>query len=187
MRVSAKTVVLFGLFAALTACNQHRMNEYYEQRPPVDTLQYDDRGLQSKDVTTASDQMARDLLADAGLRQSNAQWTMVTDQMEDHTVARDFAGNYDIFIQRLRTNLGLHGKGAVTLIQNKARINQLRNKELDGGGADMGRIQPDYVLHGAVYDLPNRGTNYYLLQFDVTNFKTGAIVWSNKYEVKTAR
>jgi hypothetical protein len=35
--------------------------------------------------------------------------------------------------------------------------------------------------------MPNRATNYYLLQFDLTNFNTREQVWSNQYEVQTAR
>jgi hypothetical protein len=193
---NAKTFLALALLTAVAACNQDRPHEYGQQRPDVDSLDDRDRGLQSKDVVAASDQMARDLLADQELRRSTTQWTMVTDQLEDHTLDSRFNTNYDIFIQRLRTNLGIYGKGQVQLIETKRKINSLRSKELDGPADDFGqgtgprplsRIQPDYALHGKVYDLPNRGTNFYLLQFDVTSLKTGAIVWSGKYEVKVAR
>lgn len=196
MLKAAKAVVAVASLLLVIGCAEDRPHGYGQQRPDVDSLSPDDRGLQSKDVVSASDQMARDLLAADDLRRSQVQWTMVTDRMEDRTLGRDFAGNYDIFIQRLRTNLGIHGKGSVQLIENRQKINELRSRELDGprdqfqqgsGAAPMGRLQPDFALHGKVFDMPNRGTNYYLMQFDVTDLRSGAIVWSNKYEVKVAR
>ena len=194
---AAKVIVALASLVLIVGCSQDRPHGYGEQRPDVDSLHPDDRGLQSKDVVSASDLMARDLLAAPELRGSQVQWTMVTDRMEDQTLGRDFAGNFDIFIQRLRTNLGIYGKGNVQLIENKRKINELRSRELDGPGGDrfqqgsgaapMGRVQPDYALHGKVFDMPNRGTNYYLMQFDITDLRAGTIVWSNKYEVKVAR
>ena len=196
--IRAKVLLGMGLLAGLiSGCTRDIPNEYGNQRPPVDTIDERDRGLQSKDAVSASDLMARDLLADEGLRRANAQWVMVVDRFEDHTIDRRFYVNYDIFIERLRTNLGQYGKGSVTLVENKARLNQLRSKELDStrgdefgqgsGGGGPGRLQPDFTLYGKAFDLPNRGTNYYLLEFTVVNLRTGTQVWTNKYEVKAAR
>jgi hypothetical protein len=196
--IRAKVLLGIGLVAGLIGgCTRDIPNEYGNQRPPVDTIDERDRGLQSKDVVSASDLMARDLLADEGLRRANAQWVMVVDRFEDHTVDRRFNVNYDIFIERLRTNIGQYGRGNVTLVENKAKLNQLRNKELDSsrgdefgqgsGGGGLGRIQPDFALYGKAFDLPNRGTNYYLLEFTVVSLRSGAQVWTNKYEVKAAR
>ena len=197
--IRAKVLLQLGLFTSLIGgCTRDIPNDYGDQRRPVDQIDPRDNGLQSKDVVSASDLMARDLLADEGLRRSNAQWVMVVDKFEDHTLDRAFNVNYDIFIERLRTNLGQYGKGSVTTVENKARLNQLRSKELDstrgdefgqgsGGGGGPGRLQPDFALYGKAYDLPNRGTNYYLLEFTVLNLRNGVQVWTNKYEVKAAR
>src|SRR5882672_10158858 len=196
--IRAKLLLGIGLLSFLVGgCSRDIPNEYGNQRPPVDTIDERDRGLQSKDVVSASDLMARDLLADEGLRRANAQWVMVVDRFEDHTLDRHFNVNYDIFIERLRTNIGQFGKGSVTLVENKVKLNQLRNKELDSsrgdefgqgsGGGGPGRLQPDFTLYGKAFDLPNRGTNYYLLEFTVVNLRTGTQVWTNKYEVKAAR
>jgi len=193
-----KVLLGIGLVASLIGgCTRDIPNEYGNQRPPVDTIDERDRGLQSKDVVSASDLMARDLLADEGLRRANAQWVMVVDRFEDHTLDRHFNVNYDIFIERLRTNIGQFGKGSVTLVENKVKLNQLRNKELDSsrgdefgqgsGGGGPGRLQPDFALYGKAFDLPNRGTNYYLLEFTVVSLRSGTQVWTNKYEVKAAR
>jgi len=196
--IRAKVLLGMGLVASLIGgCTRDIPNDYGDQRRPVDQIDPRDNGLQSKDVVSASDLMARDLLADEGLRRANAQWVMVVDRFEDHTLDRAFNVNYDIFIERLRTNLGQYGKGNVTLVENKAKLNQLRNKELDStrgdefgqgsGGGGPGRLQPDFALYGKAFDIPNRGTNYYLLEFTVVSLKSGVQVWTNKYEVKAAR
>jgi hypothetical protein len=196
MSFSTKSLIILGLLLVGAGCQQDQPAEYSRRRPDVDSLDNHDRGLQSKDVVNASDQMARDLLADEALRRSNVQWTMVVDRFEDRTLDRHFNVNYDIFIERLRTNLSKYGKGSVQLIENKAKLEQLRNKELDGNRDDFGqgggggapsRMQPDFALYGRAMDLPNRGTNYYLLEFTVTDLKSGAQVWSNQYEVKVSR
>lgn len=192
----AKGLLIIGLLLAAAGCSQDQPHDYGRRRPDVDSLDDRDRGLQSKDVVNASDQMARDLLADEALRRSNTQWTMVVDRFEDRTIDRKFNVNYDIFIERLRTNISKYGKGSVQLIENKAKLEQLRSKELDGGRDNFGqgggaqppsRIQPDFALYGRAMDLPNRGTNYYLLEFTATDLKSGAQVWSNQYEVKVSR
>jgi len=195
--IRAKVLLQMGLSCFLiSGCTRDIPNDYGDQRRPVDQIDPRDSGLQSKDVVSASDLMARDLLADEGLRRANAQWVMVVDRFEDRTSGDQWAANYDIFIERLRTNLGRHGRGSVTLIENKAKLNQLRNKELDGVRDDFGqgggasgpsRLQPDFALYGKAYDLPNRGTNYYLLEFVVVDLRSGVQVWTNQYEVKVAR
>jgi hypothetical protein len=198
MKIGPKALLGLGLAAlGVAGCNQHRPNDYHEQRGDVDALDREDRGLQSKDVVTASNQMARDLLTSPDLRRSKEQWTMVVTTMKDHTRGGQFGTNYDIFIERLRTELASQGRGQVTLVTNKAKITNLRNKELDGerddfqqgggGGRGMSRVQPDFALRGDVYNMPNRANDFYLLSFTVTDLKSGTDVWVNKYEVKVAR
>jgi hypothetical protein len=118
------------------------------------------------------------------LNDSRTQWTVVVTGMENAT--SDYRANFDIFINRLKTNLAQQGHGRVTLIQNLNRYRDLQSRELEGGGASAG-AQPQFALHGQVDSLPNRGTDYYLFQFDLTDLQSRQIVWANKYEVKVAR
>src|SRR5207247_9392420 len=90
-----------------------------DQRPPMDQLDPRDRGLQSKDVLQASDQLAMDLLALPELNESRTQWTIVVDHVEDNTTSRLFVGNFDIFLQRLKSNLARQGRGRISLIANR--------------------------------------------------------------------
>jgi hypothetical protein len=169
-------------------------HEYGRQRPPVGELDERDRGLQSKDVVSASDQMAQDLLADRELNASRDRWMMVVDHVENRTSNRGF--DMDIFLERLRVNLARYGKGRVQLVENKAKLRDLQARELDSERDDYGqgatatprpRSQPDYALYARVMELPNRGTSYYLCEFTATDLKSGHQVWTNAYEVKVAR
>jgi hypothetical protein len=171
---------------------------YSDQRPPLDELDKRDRGLQSKDVLAASDEMAADLLALPELNDSRDRWTVVVMPMKDKTSGRDFVGNYEVFIRRLRTNLAKQGRGRVQLVENRDELYKLQDKELDRERDDFGqgaggnpaagqRLQPDYSLYGTAYDMPNRGTNYYQVEFNLVNLKNGATEWTNTYEVRVAR
>ncbi len=195
-----KLMALAGLGAGLLAgCASDKPAGYGSDRPPVDQVDPRDRGLQSMDVVAASDKMAMELLSSPALNQSRTQWTVVIDRVEDSTTDRNFSGtNYDIFLERLRTKIFQLGHGRIQLIENKARFHDLRNKELENGSGDQfgqagsqdigpAGIQPDYVLYGKALDMPNRATNYYQIQFDMTNFKTREIVWNGMYEVRAAR
>ncbi|HEX2973748.1 MAG TPA: hypothetical protein VHP11_15555 [Tepidisphaeraceae bacterium] len=192
-----KSLVIIGLLVALAGCATDKPHEYGRQRPPVDALDDRDSGLQSKDVVSASDRMASDLLALPELRASAHQWTIVVDRFEDRTLDRQFNTNYDIFLERLRSKLSELGQGRVRLIENKARFHQIRGRELESERDDYQQgsgnrpvppsVQPDFALYGKALDMPNRGTNYYLLQFDLSNLQTREQVWSRAYEVKVAR
>jgi len=185
--IRSKSFLAIGLRLVAAGGANDQPHGYGRSRPPVDSLDDRDRGLQSKDLTNASDAMARELLADEKLRKSDNQWLMVVMPVEDRTTGRRCGRNYDIFIERLRTELGIKGQGSVQLVENKAKVGQIRDKELDDRGRGMARSQPDYALYGKVYDFPNRGTNYFLFEFVVTDIHTGLQVWTNRYEVKVAR
>ena len=185
--------LLLAMFTA--GCGQ----SYEDQRPPVDQLDKRDRGLQSKDVLQASDSLAMDLLALPELNESREQWTVVVDRVEDMTRDNLFRGDYNIFLQRLQTNLSRQGRGRVALIENRDRFYDVRGRELEGereddfgqGGRGPRRaaeaIDPDFALYAKAMDLPGRGTTYYNLQFNLVNLQRRQIVWTGDYEVRVAR
>ena len=172
---------------------------YEEQRPPVDQLDKRDRGLQSKDVIAASDSLAMDLLALPELGRSREQWTVVVDRVDDKTRDNMFRGDYNIFLQRLQTNLSRQGRGRIALIDKRDRFYDVRGRELESereddfgqGGRGPRRapeaISPDYALRATAMDLPGRGTTYYNLQFDLVDMNSRVIVWTGDYEVRVAR
>jgi hypothetical protein len=183
--------------ALLAGCASH---DYGDQRPPVDSIDDRDRGLQSKDVVAASDQMAQDLLASPDLNHSQNRWTMVVDHVDNETQNHRF--NLDIFLERLRVNLAKYGHDRVALIENKAKYHGLQSNELEGsGGGDQFQqgdnnganapvyrgTQPDYSLYAKIMELPNRGTDYFLCSFTVVDLRTREQVWNSDYEVRTER
>src|SRR5918993_3625310 len=116
VRTALPAGILLAVFT--TGCGP----SYEEQRPPIDQLDRRDRGLQSKDVLQASDSLAMDLLSLPMLNNSREQWTVVVDRVEDNTRDSLFRGDYNIFLQRLQTNLGRQGRGRIALIENRSRF-----------------------------------------------------------------
>ena len=200
-----KTPLLLAAATALVLAAGTGCADYAHHRRTVDELDHRDTGLQSKDVVNATDSLAADLLADPELNRSRTQWTIVVDRVENKTTEHNF--DYDIFTERLRVKLAQLGRGRVTLIENKAKTQDIRSRELDerapaatgdeygqggrrpaqGGATAYTPVQPDYALYGRIINLPNRGTDYYLCEFTVTDLHTRVQVWSNAYEVKVAR
>ncbi|HWE97650.1 MAG TPA: hypothetical protein VG269_27090 [Tepidisphaeraceae bacterium] len=191
-----KSVAAIGVLAGIVAgCGG---KSYQEERPPVDQVN-SGGGLQGYDVRAASDKMAADILASPELNASRVQWTIVVDRMEDSTSGRGFGPNFDIFLERLRVKLAQNGRGRVQLIENKAKFHELRNKELETGAPDTfgqgggdnaappAAVQPDLSLYGKALDLPNRDSNYYMLEFSLTDLHTRKSVWGNTYEVTIKR
>src|ERR671921_2313975 len=132
MHIGRKVLITAGLLATLVGCAPR----YEDQRPPMDQLDPRDRGLQSKDVLQASDQLAMDLLALPELNDSRTQWTVVFDHVEDNTNSRMFSGNFDVFLQRLRNNLARQGRGRIRIISNRSTFYELRGRELESERGD---------------------------------------------------
>lgn len=200
--LAAKWAVGTGLALATlgtTGCYSDRPHSYGRERPPVDQLDDRDKGLQSKDVVAASDQLAMDLMALPEVNLSQTQLTIVFTAVENYT--QDPRVNYDIFLERLRVNVARLGRGRVAVIDNRDRVANIQSRELDSapsgdrfgqGGVPPsaggpGGIQPEYALYGKITSMPNRGTTYYLATFQLTNLRTRQMVWTNQYEVKVAR
>jgi peptidoglycan-synthase activator LpoB len=196
------SILSIGAAGAMSGCHHDKPHEYGKARPPIDEIDSGGRGLQSKDVVQASDQMAMDLLRDPNLNASKEQWTVVVDRVDNRT--SDPRANLDIFLQRLRTKLFQEGHGRVQLIENRAKLRELQLRELEpnsseredtygqgagGNHAAPGKagIQPDYSLYATMSDLPNRGTDYYYCEFTLTNLNNRTIAWTGAYEVKVPR
>jgi hypothetical protein len=188
-------VVAAGLVLGAIGCHEDRPHDYGEQRPPVDQRDPRDSGLQSKDVIAASDKMAMDILGSIPeLNESPHRWTVVIDHVDN--LSADRRQNYDIFIERVRSNLSRNGRGRVQLIENKAKLHDLQSRELENERDDFGQggvksqpkgVQPDYALYGKIMEMPNRATSYFLIQFALTDLRSREQVWVNDYEVKVLR
>jgi hypothetical protein len=191
-----------ALAAATLGCHSDRPHDVGQERPSVSDLDSRDRGLQSKDVVDASDQVVQYLLRLPDFNGPTRKTVVVT-SIENHTSNANF--NYDIFIQRLKANVGMYGRDRLMILGNRDRVNDLRNKELDPGAAPAGNdfgqgdggrsqpapaggpLQPQFALSAVVTDLPNRGTNYYLFNFSMINLATREEIPLQPFEVRVAR
>ncbi len=194
---SILSITLLATAALAAGCHDDKPHSYGQARPPVDQLDDRDRGLQSKDVVNASDQMAQSLAALPEVNASPTQLTVVTTPAENLSSNRSV--NYDIFLTRLKVNLAKYARGRIAIIENRQKLADLQNQELDRATGDQfgqggrttsggpGGIQPDYALYCTITDLPNRGTDYYLFEFKMTNLRTRQIAWTDIYEVRVAR
>ena len=185
-----------ALSAGMVGCT-HKTDRVGRVRPPADELTDGGRGLQGKDVITASDQMAQSLVSLPELNADQSRWLIVVDRVDNESSMprRDF----DIFLQRLRSNLSKYGRGRVQLVENRERLNDLRARELDRnnpdpfgqGGTGIGqppsRIQPDFSLYAVIADLPSGKADYVNIRFTLTDLKSGLSIWDDMYEVAVAR
>src|SRR5690606_11623828 len=143
-----------------------------------------DRGLQSRDVLEASEQIVQEILRLPEMNQGIRQ-TIVVTRVTNDTTNPYF--NYDIFLRRLRGNIARYGRDRIFLVENRARVAQVRNEEIEtmhpedefgqGGGrtgvpVPQTSVQPEWELYGQFTNLPNRGTDYYLGEFILTNIRT---------------
>jgi hypothetical protein len=192
---SWKRIAAMGLLGLCVTVSCHS-----EQPPrqPIDEVNPEDTGLQSKDVVDAADKMCRDLLADPNLNASHNAWTIVVDEMQDKTTDPNYKVNFSIFLQALKGDLAKKSNGRIQLIENKADFYNLRNKELEtgAGGDQFGQggsktgsqaISPDYSLTGTAMDLPNRVTNFYQIEFKLVNLHNRTLAFDRLYQVKVAR
>src|SRR5438045_496991 len=122
--------------SSVAGCHSDKPHDYGTERPPMDQLYEGDKGLQSRDVMAASDKLTSDLVTTPELNASRTQWTVVVDRVEDQTRDKQFDTNYDIFLQRMQSLISEKGQGRIQLIENRGRFNDLRSRELEGGGAD---------------------------------------------------
>jgi hypothetical protein len=132
---------------------------------------------QAKDVGSAIDEMAADLLTVPQLNAVDGQWTIVIADVNNRTTDPKFT--YEIFSQRLAATLG---SGRIVPIENRA-------KHRDAGGARPAATEqiPDYSLNITIEEMPKPTTRYYQITATLTNLETREQVWvSPPYEVQTS-
>lgn len=181
-------------------CSQHTPEAYHRERPSVNELDSRDKGLQSADVVQASDTLAMKLLALDEVRGAPRKLTVVFTRLDDQTRTHDF--DYNIFLERLKTNIGAQGRDKVAIVRNRDEFYKTRNRELDPvrlserdaaatgrttGPRPANRTQPDFEMTGKVMELRRQGTSYYLFTFTLVDISdTGGTEIPLSWEVKVA-
>lgn len=195
-RSSAQAVMVFAIAAsAVCGCqNQPVPNQgRTTTADPAKRVSYE-RELASKDLVTATDAMVQSIASRPEFREAPYRITIVMDDVVNNTSmpGRDF----EIYLARIRAHLNESGaRYNLAFVLEKAKMEQIRRKEglepppagsagADGRDADRFKSKADYVLRGEFYDMPNAGTNFYLLTFQIVDLHDGEIVWEGSYEVK---
>ena len=152
--------------------------------------------LQSQDIRTMADAMARDIKASGVLASAPAGERIafhITEMVNESATSI----NKSIILTKLRTELFRAFQGRVQIIDRSAdgldavrrereakRAGAVTSKESQRGDV----LGSDYVLKGRNQDLTKQAGNlktaYYIVTFELTNLETSELMWTNDYETK---
>ena len=186
------------------------------QPPPGDTggrvdvprttpAERNDARVSTASLFEFSDQVAQQLAGDlSSVPELNDQYraTIVFGDIVNKTGIVS-TNDFEAFRTRIRSKL-MQSRGHVLknvqFVENKARADDLIRRETGSSGdllqegtrQERAPLNADYTyfLNGNMYRVERGGSavNTYLMNFELTNMKTGAIIWTNEpYEVKQAR
>ena len=197
----SSTLIAACLLMMLSGCSSTPSNRGASggrMDPSSDSpAEYGTLDLKSQDLVTATDQMARDIAQRLDVANRDNRPIIFVGQIENDTSRPE--QEYQIFLNRLRAQLLASGsREKLDMRRERSFVEQQRSREFGGKDPDKTaaayQSSAEYVLTCIVQDMPTRGTNYYLLEYQlvqlVENASTGpgggagAIVWSNFYEVK---
>lgn len=150
-------------------------------------------GVESQDLASVTDKMARSILQIPAISQAANPPTVILDPVINNT---RFPINKDIFLTRMRALLNSKAMGRVTFIDRERAGALQREKALKTSGQVTSSSDPnvvealgaDYILTGELQGMSTRtsqGTSDYVLySFHLTNVRTHAIVWEDLAEIK---
>jgi len=152
--------------------------------------------LQSQDIRTMAENMARDL-ASSGLLTSTADNQTVTFHIIGMENQSSDVINREIIISKLETQLFKALGGRIRVLDRSGVGLEAvkREREAKRSGAVAGNagkrgdvLGSDYVLYGVIRDRVQQGgklkSAYYNVVFTVTDLETDQKVWQNDYDAK---
>lgn len=183
---------LAGLFLVLSACSGT-----IDRR--VDPDSPDAVGgavLQSQDIRTMADQMARSLQT-YGILTSAPPGERIAFHITEMRNESSDSGNWRMILESLQTDLFKALGGRVMIIDRTAEglaaVQAERQAKRSGAvtakASQRGDVAgSDYALMGTIQDRiqqsGKRKSAYYLVTFKLVNLETGEQVWRDKYETK---
>lgn len=202
MNTNLHRIVIFstGAVAALLAgcANQGVRNP---SGVPVTEMRPDERGfvagtgVESQDLVSVTDQMARSILSIPQVTGATARGTprVVLDPVVNET---RFAINKDIFLTRIRTQLNSKSAGRVLFLARDRMVALEREQQLKQSGAVTASSDPnvvefkgaDYFLTGKLQGISTRTSqgvsDYILYSFQLIDARTSDIIWEDSAEIK---
>jgi PBP1b-binding outer membrane lipoprotein LpoB len=150
-------------------------------------------GIESQDIVTVTDQMARSLLAAPVIVAARTPPFVAIDPVENAT---RFAIDKTIFTDRIRAELNTKAAGRVSFLARDRIAVLEREQQLKQQGLVTASSDPNVVeFRGADYFLTGKlsgqstGTaqgisDYVLFDFQLIDARTNVIVWEGTYEMK---
>lgn len=150
-------------------------------------------GVESQDLVTVTDKMARSILAIPEIANASATPRIVLDPVVNDT---RFPLNKDIFNDRIRIELNKHSLGKVRFLARDRMQALERERELKQSGQVTASADPavtefrgaDYFLTGKLSGMTTKtsaGTSDYVLYgFQLIDARTSEIVWEDSAEIK---
>lgn len=150
-------------------------------------------GVESQDLVTVTDKMARSILAIPEIAAAPAAPRIVLDPVVNDT---RFPLNKDIFNDRIRIELNKHSLGKVRFLARDRMKTLERERELKQTGQVTASADPaitefrgaDYFLTGKLSGMTTKtsaGTSDYVLySFQLIDARTTEIVWEDSAEIK---
>lgn len=200
MNTHLHRILIFGsgaLIALLSGCaNQGVQNP---SGVPVTEMRPDERGfvagtgVESQDLVTVTDKMARSILSIPQVTSANGTPRIVLDPVVNET---RFAINKDIFLTRIRTQLNSKAAGRVIFLARERMAALEREQQLKQSGAVTSSSDPnvvefkgaDYFLTGKLQGISTRTSqgvsDYILYSFQLINARTSDIIWEDSAEIK---
>ncbi len=166
---------------------------------PVTEMRPDERGfvagtgVESQDLVTVTDKMARSILAIPQIARAQTEPSVVLEPVTNNT---RFPINKDIFLTRIRSQLNSKAMGRVSFLDRAMMKTLERERELKRSGQVTASADPqvvefggaDYFLTGQLDGIATRtsqGTSDYILYtFRLTDARTSRIVWEDSAEIK---
>ncbi len=166
---------------------------------PVTEMNPDERGfvagtgVESQDLVTVTDRMARSILGIPEIAQAQIAPRVVIDPVVNDT---RFPINKDIFTDRIRIELNKQAAGRVRFLARDRMAALERERDLKQSGQVTASADPnvtefrgaDYFLTGKLAGLTTRtsaGTSDYVLySFQLIDARTSEIVWEDSAEIK---
>jgi len=166
---------------------------------PVTEMRPDERGfvagtgVESQDLVTVTDKMARSILGIAQIARAPVKPVIVIDPVVNDT---RFPINKDLFTDRIRIELNKHAIDRVTFLARDRMKALERERALKQSGQVTASSDPnvvefkgaDYFLTGKLGGLTTRtsqGTGDYILySFQLISARTSEIVWEDSHEIK---
>jgi penicillin-binding protein activator len=150
-------------------------------------------GVESTDIVTATDKMAREILSTPEIASAQSKIYVITDPVINNT---RFAINKEIFLTRIRSELNSKARGKMTFLAREYAATLEKERQMKQTGQVTTSSDPnvqefrgaDYLLTGKLEGQSTRTSkgisDYILYTFQLVNVRNTEIVYEGSYEIK---